>query len=47
MFSLWEKQSFLTSDIIIIGAGITGLSAAATLKEQSPDLSVTVLERGV
>ena len=47
MHSLWEKQSFLTPDILIIGAGITGLSAAATLKEQSPDLKITVLERGV
>lgn len=47
MFSLWEKQSFLETDVIIIGAGITGLSAAATLKEQSPELKVTVLERGI
>lgn len=45
--SLWEKQSFLSPDVIIIGAGITGLSAAASLKEQSPELRVTVLERGV
>ncbi|MEM7297423.1 MAG: FAD-binding oxidoreductase [Bacteroidota bacterium] len=47
MFSLWEKQSFLTSDILIIGAGITGLSAAATIKEKNPHLGVTVLERGI
>lgn len=47
MHSLWEKQSFLTPDVLVIGAGITGLSAAATLKEQSPDLKVTVVERGV
>ena len=47
MHSLWEKQSFLTPDILVIGAGITGLSTAATLKEQSPDLKVTVLERGI
>lgn len=46
-FSIWEKQSFLSSDVVIIGAGITGLSAAATLKEQAPELKVTVLERGV
>ena len=47
MHSLWEKQSFLTPDVLVIGAGITGLSAAATLKEQSPNLKVSVLERGI
>lgn len=47
MHSIWEKQSFLTPDVLVIGAGITGLSAAATLKEQSPELKVTVLERGI
>lgn len=47
MISLWEKQSFLTSDIIIIGAGISGLSTAASIKESQPELSVTVLERGI
>jgi len=47
MVSLWEKQSFLTCDVLIIGAGITGLSAAASLKEQDPKLRVSVLERGI
>ncbi len=47
MHSLWEQQSFLSPDVVIVGAGITGLSAAATLKEQSPHLKVTVLERGI
>lgn len=47
MISIWEKHSFLDSDIIIIGAGITGLSAAASLKEKQPSLKVTVLEKGV
>ncbi|WP_420315720.1 NAD(P)/FAD-dependent oxidoreductase [Ekhidna sp.] len=46
-FSIWEKQSFLKADIIVVGAGISGLSAAATLKEQSPHLNVVVLERGL
>lgn len=45
--SLWEKQSFLTSDVIVVGAGITGLSAAASLKELDPTLNVIVLERGI
>ncbi|MFK7951276.1 MAG: NAD(P)/FAD-dependent oxidoreductase [Ekhidna sp.] len=47
MNSIWEKQSFLSADIIIIGAGITGLSAAASLKEKEPSLRVIVLERGI
>ncbi|MEM6643785.1 MAG: FAD-dependent oxidoreductase [Bacteroidota bacterium] len=47
MVSLWEKQSFLSYDRIIIGAGITGLSTAASLKEEHPNLSVAVLERGI
>ena len=47
MFSIWEKQSFLTADIILIGAGITGLSAAASLKEKHPQLRISVLERGI
>ncbi len=47
MISFWERRSFLSYDIIIVGAGITGLSTAATIKEQHPDLSVLVLERGL
>ncbi len=47
MISIWEKQSFLTSDVLILGAGMTGLSCAASLKETNPSLDVTVLERGV
>lgn len=47
MYSLWEKQSFLTSDILIVGAGITGLSAAATFKELDPSLNIRVLEQGI
>lgn len=47
MFSYWERQSFLHSDIIIIGAGILGLSTACSLKELRPERSVLVLERGL
>lgn len=47
MFSIWEKQSFLKADIIIVGAGITGLSTAASLKECNANLNILVLERGV
>ncbi len=46
-FSYWEKRSFLTGfDVIIIGSGIVGLSAALHLKTKSPALRVGVLEAG-
>lgn len=46
-FSYWEKQSFLTGfDVIIIGSGIVGLSAALNLKSKKPALRVGVLEAG-
>lgn len=47
MVSFWEQQSFLRYDIIIVGAGITGLSTAASLKEKKPGLNILVLERGI
>src|SRR6185312_8405304 len=46
-FSYWERTAFVDhADVIIIGSGIVGLSAALHLKRQRPDLKVTVLERG-
>ncbi|WP_088124975.1 NAD(P)/FAD-dependent oxidoreductase [Roseivirga misakiensis] len=47
MLSFWEKDEFLNYDVIVIGAGIVGLSTAISLKEQDSELSVLVLERGV
>lgn len=47
MISFWEQASLLHADVVIVGAGITGLSAAASVKEQFPDKSVTVLERSI
>lgn len=44
--SYWEKQSFFTADVVIIGSGIVGLNAAITLKQKSSKLSIMVLERG-
>jgi len=46
-FSYWERTAFIDdADVIIIGSGIVGLSAALNLKRQQPGLKVTVLERG-
>lgn len=46
MLSFWEKNSFLHYDILIVGAGINGLSAACAIKEKYPEKSVLILERG-
>lgn len=46
MISFWEKESFQNFDVIIVGAGITGLSTAASLKESKPNLKILVIERG-
>ncbi len=46
-FSYWERTAFIdNADIIIIGSGLVGLSAALHLKQQQPSLKVLVLERG-
>ena len=47
MLSFWEKDSFQNYDVIIVGAGIVGLSTAASLKEKNEKLSILVLEKGV
>jgi len=46
-FSYWEQESFLNGfDVLIVGSGIVGLSAALSLKSQSPRLKIGVLEAG-
>jgi gamma-glutamylputrescine oxidase len=46
--SYWERDSFFNAiDVAIIGSGIVGLSAALTLLDRSPTLSIAVIERGV
>ena len=47
MISFWEHNSFTQYDIIIVGAGITGLSTACSIKEKQPDKNILVLERGI
>jgi glycine/D-amino acid oxidase-like deaminating enzyme len=46
-FSYWEQTIFIdNSDIIVIGSGLVGLSAALHLKKLDPALKILVLERG-
>ncbi|MGZ3756412.1 MAG: NAD(P)/FAD-dependent oxidoreductase [Mucilaginibacter sp.] len=46
-FSYWERTAFIdNADIVIIGSGLVGLSAALHLKKQQPNIKVLVLERG-
>jgi len=46
-FSYWERTAFIdNADVIIIGSGLVGLSAALHLKTKEPTLKVLVLERG-
>jgi len=46
-FSYWERSAFIdNADVIIIGSGLVGLSAALQLKQRQSSLKVLVLERG-
>src|SRR6478735_6860175 len=46
--SIWEKESFYSNpDVIIIGAGLSGLWSAFHLKKIKPSLSITIIERGL
>jgi glycine/D-amino acid oxidase-like deaminating enzyme len=47
MLSYWETTHFIAYDVIIIGAGIVGLSTAASIAEKHPHKKILVLERGL
>ena len=47
MLSFWERESFIDYDVIIVGAGITGLSSAISLLEKEPALNILVLEKSI
>jgi len=47
MLSYWEQKNFLTYDLIVVGAGFTGLSAAIHYKKSHKKANVLVLDRGV
>ncbi|TCD02381.1 FAD-binding oxidoreductase [Pedobacter frigidisoli] len=44
--SYWERESFFSFDVIIVGSGIVGLNAAIHLKKQAPLLKIAILEKG-
>lgn len=45
--SYWERDSFLNDiDVLIIGEGIVGLSAALSLRERYPSAKIAIAERG-
>jgi glycine/D-amino acid oxidase-like deaminating enzyme len=45
MWSIWEKETLLKSDLLIVGSGFTGLSAAIHYRKIHPNESVTVVDR--
>lgn len=47
MLSIWEQRSFATWDVVVVGAGIVGLSTALAVRRARPKASILVLERGV
>lgn len=47
MLSFWERESFTDYDILVIGSGIVGLSAAVSLAEKHPETRIVILERGI
>lgn len=47
MWSYWEWKNFRKFDLVVVGAGIVGLSTAIQYKEKYPQRKVLVLERGL
>lgn len=46
-FSYWERSTFIdNADVIVIGSGLVGLSAALHFKRLDPAAKILVLERG-
>jgi glycine/D-amino acid oxidase-like deaminating enzyme len=44
-YSVWEKETFATYDLLVVGAGFVGLSTAAAWLERYPKARVAVVER--
>ena len=47
VLSFWEYESFFKNlDVVVLGSGIVGLSAAISLKEKHPKMNIAIVERG-
>jgi len=45
--SYWEKETYINhTDLLVVGAGIVGLSTSIHYKERFPSKKVTIVERG-
>ncbi len=47
MATLESLGKVVSTDMLIIGGGIAGLTAAITAKEEAPDLDVLVVDKAV
>lgn len=47
MLSIWERNSLIQYDHIVLGSGIVGLSTAYYLRERFPKHRILILERGL
>ena len=46
MQNLLNKTEFLTTDVLIIGGGSSGIWAANEIKKNNKEISVTVVDKG-
>lgn len=47
MSDVREYGEVYTSDILIVGGGVAGLTAAIQIKEKDPRLNVLVIDKGI
>ena len=47
MLSYWEKETLSQFDLVVVGAGIVGMSTAYHFKKSNPGKSVVIVERGL
>lgn len=47
MRSWWERRAFGEHDVVVVGAGIVGLSTALAVRTRRPTARILVLERGL